>query len=200
MDYILHGILKSRTWLSDFHFHFSLSQSYGFSSGHVLMWELDHKEGWIQKNSCFWTVVLEKTLESPLASKEIKPVNPKGNQHWRFIERTDAEAEAPVLWPLDAKSQLIGEDPDAGKGWRQEEKGITEDEMVGWHHRLNWYVWTSCGSWWWTGHAVVHGVTKSQTGLSEWIELSELNWVNEWNGGWIQPKWYSQLILPCGHI
>ena len=99
------------------------------------MWELDHKESWVPKNWCFWTVVLEKTLESPLECKEIKPVNPKGNQSWIFIRRTDAEAEAPKLWPPDAKNWLIGKDP--GKDWRQEEKGMTEDEMVGWHHRLS---------------------------------------------------------------
>ena len=101
------------------------------------MWELDHKEGGWPKNWCLWTVVLEKTLESLLDSKEIKPVNPKGNQLWIFTGRTDAEVEAPILWAPDAKSQLIGEDPDAGKDWRQEEKGMTEDEMVGWHHWLN---------------------------------------------------------------
>ena len=113
------------------------SQSYVFSSSHVWMWELDHKESWAPKNWCFWTVVLEKTLESPLDSKEIKPVNPKGNEPWIFIRRTDAEAEAPILWPPDAKSQLIRKDSDAGKDWGQEEKGMTEDEMVGWHHWLN---------------------------------------------------------------
>ena len=113
------------------------SQSYGFSSSHVRMWELDHKEGWVPTNRCFWTAMLEKTLESPLDSKEILPVNPKRNQPWIFIGRTDAEAEAPVLWSPDAKSQLIGKDPDARKDWRQEEKRATEDEMVGWHHRLN---------------------------------------------------------------
>ena len=101
------------------------------------MWELDHKEGWAQKNWFFWTVVLEKTLESPLDCKDIKPVNPKGNQSWMFIGRTDAEAEVLILWPPDAKDWLIGKDPDAGKGWRQEEKGMTADEMVGWHHRFN---------------------------------------------------------------
>ena len=100
------------------------------------MWELDHKESWALKNWCFWTVVLEKTLESPLDFKEIKPVHPKGNQSWIFIGRTDAEAETPILWPPDAKNQLNGKDPDAGKDWRQEEKGMT-DEMVGWHHQLN---------------------------------------------------------------
>ena len=110
---------------------------YGFSSGHVGMWESDHKESWALKNWCFWTVVLEKTLESPLDCKEITPVHPKGNQPWIFIGRTDAEAETPILWPPDAKNWLIGKDPDAGKDWRQEEKGMTEDEMVGWHHRLN---------------------------------------------------------------
>ena len=105
-----------------------------FSSSHIWMWELDHKEGWAPKNWCFWTVVLEKTLESPLDCK-IQPVNPKGNQPWIFIGRTDAEAEAPILWPSDVNSQLIRKDPDAGKEWRQE-KGTTEDEMVGWHHWL----------------------------------------------------------------
>ena len=99
------------------------SQSYGFSSSHVWMWELDHKESWLLKNWCFWTVVLEKTLESPLDCKEIKPVNPKGNQSWIFFGRTDTEA--PVLWPPDAKNWLIGKDPDAGKDWRQERKGTT---------------------------------------------------------------------------
>ena len=107
------------------------SQSYGFSSSHVWMWELDHKEGWAPKNWCFQTVVLERTLENPLDSKEIKLVNPKGNQPWIFIERTDAEADAPFLWPPDAESQFTGEDPDAGKEWRQEEKGTTEDKIVG---------------------------------------------------------------------
>ena len=104
-----------------------------FSSSHVWMWELDPKEGWVPKNWCFWTVV----LESPLDCKEIKPVNPKGNQFWIFIGGTDAEAEATLLWPLDAKSLLIGKDSDAGKDWRQEEKGTTEVELVGWHHWLN---------------------------------------------------------------
>ena len=111
------------------------SQSYGFSSSHVRMWALDHKEGWTMKNWCFQIVVLEKTLESPLGCK-IKSVNPKGNQSWIFIGRTDAEAEAPIHWPSDAKSQVIGKDPDAGNDWGME-KGVTEDEMVGWHHWLN---------------------------------------------------------------
>ena len=101
--------------------------------------QLDYKEGWVLKNWCFWTVVLEKTLENPLGCKEIKPVNSKGNQSWIFIGRTDAEAEALVLRPPDVKSWLIRKDPDAGKDWRQEEKGMTEDEMVGWHHWLHGY-------------------------------------------------------------
>ena len=111
----------------------------GFSSGHMWMWEVDHKESWVLKNWCFWIVVLEKTLESPLDSKEIQPVHPKENQSWIIIGRTDVEAEAPILWPPDAKSWLIWKDPDAGRDWGQEEKGMTEDEMVGWHHRLNGY-------------------------------------------------------------
>ena len=97
--------------------------------------ELDHKESWVPKNWCFWTMVLEKTLESPLNNKEIKPVNPKGNQSWVFNGRTDAEVEAPILWPLDVKNWLIGKDPDTGKDGRQEERGTTEDEIVGWHHQ-----------------------------------------------------------------
>ena len=100
-------------------------------------WELDYKESWERKNWWFWTVVLEKTLESPLDCEEIQPVHPKGDQSWIFIGRTDAEDEAPILWPPDMKNWLIGKDPDAGKDWRQEEKGTTEDEMVGWHHQLN---------------------------------------------------------------
>ena len=113
------------------------SQSYGFSSSHVWMWELDYKESWAPKNWCFWIVVLQKTLESPLDCKEIQPVHPKRNQPWVFTGRTDAEAETAILWPPDVKNWLIGKDPDAGKDWRREEKGMTEDEMVGWHHWLN---------------------------------------------------------------
>ena len=113
-------------------------QSYGFSSSHVCMWELDHKEDWMPKNWCFWTTtLLEKTLESPLDSKKIKPVHPKGNQSWVFIGRTNADADASVLLPPNGKSPLIRNDPDDGKDWRQEEKGMTEGEMVGWHHWLN---------------------------------------------------------------
>ena len=124
------------------------------------MWELDYKESWEPKNWCFWTVVLEKTLESPLDCKEIQPVHPKGDQSCVFIGRTDVEAETPILWPPDVESWLIWKDPDAGKDWGQEEKGITEDEMVGWHHQHNGHVFgwtlgvgdgqgggTCCGSW-----------------------------------------------------
>ena len=112
------------------------SQCYGFSSSHVWMWELDYKESWVSKN-CFWTVVSEETFESPLDCKEIQLVHPKGNQSWIFIGRTDVEAETPILWPPDAKKWLIWKDPDTAKDWRLEEKGTTEDEMVGWHHQLN---------------------------------------------------------------
>ena len=126
----------------------------------------------IKKTECWridaFKLVLEKTFESPLDNKEIKPVNPKGNEPWIFIGRTDAEAEAPIIWPHDAKSWLTGEDPDAGKEWRQEEKVMTEDEMMGWHHQINGHEWTSSRKYWWTGNwcAAVHGVTKSWTLLS----------------------------------
>ena len=113
------------------------SQSCGSSSSHVCMWELDYKESWVLKNWCFWSVVSEKILESPLDCKEIQPVYPKGNQSWIFIGRTDAAAETLILWLPDAKSWLTGKDPDAGKDWRREEKGMTEGEMVGWHPWFN---------------------------------------------------------------
>ena len=146
------------------------------------MWELVHKEGWVLKNWCFWIVVLEKILESPLDCKEIKPVIPKGNQPWIFTERTDAdvEAEVPIFWPSDAKSWLIWKDPDTGKVWRQEEKVTTEDEMVAWHHRLNGHEFEQtpgvgdrqgglvcCG----------YGVAKSWTWLSNLNELSTMETV-----------------------
>ena len=137
------------------------------------MWELDHKKSWALKNWCFWTVVLEKTLESPLDCKEIQPVHPKGDQSWVFIGRTDAEAEAPILWPPDVKSWLIRKDPDAGKDWRQEEKGTTEDEMVGWHHWLNGHG-VSSGSWWWTGRPGVLQSVGLQRVRHCWA--TELNW------------------------
>ena len=113
------------------------SQGYCFSSGHAWIWELDCEESWARKNWCFWTVVLEKTLESPSDSKEIQPVHPKGDQSWVFIGRTDAEVETPIVWPPHAKSWFIGKDPDAGRDWGQEEKGTTEDEMAEWHHWLD---------------------------------------------------------------
>ena len=147
-------------------------RSYGFSSSHVWIREFDHKEGWALKNWCIWTVVLEKTLEIPLGWEEIQPVNPKGSHSWIFIVKTDAEAEAPVLWPPDLKSWLIRQDPDAGKDWRKEEKGTTEGKMVGWHHSVNEREFEQvpgdgegqrslvCGS--------PGGVTKSWTRLSNW--------------------------------
>ena len=113
------------------------SKSYSFSSSHVWMWELDYNKSWALKNWWFWTVVLEKTLESHLDCKEMKLVQPKGNHSWIFIGRTDAETESPILWPPDVKNWLIGKDLDAGKDWRREEKGTTVDEMVGWHHQLD---------------------------------------------------------------
>ena len=128
----LESILKSKVISAD---KGPSRENYGFSSSHVWMWELDHEEGWDLKNWCFWIVALEKTPESPLDCKEIKPVNPKGNQPWIFIDRTDAEAEALILWLPDAKNRLIGKDLDAGKDWRQE-KGETEDEMARYHHWL----------------------------------------------------------------
>ena len=137
---------------------------------------MDHKESWAPKNWCFWTVVLEKTLENPLDCKEIQPVNPEENQSWICIGRNDVEAETPILWPPDAKNWLIKKDPDAGKDWRQEEKGTTEDEMVGWHHWLDEHEFEQvpgAGNGQGTWHAAVHGVTKSQTWLRDWTQL---NW------------------------
>ena len=141
------------------------------------MWELDHKESWALKNWCFWIVVLEKTLESPLDCKMIKPVDPKGNQSWIFIGRNDAEAETPILWPPNAKKWLIGKHPDAGKDWRQE-KGITEDEMVRWHHPLDGHVFEQapgigdgqgslacCSPW-----------DCTESDMTEWLKWTELNW------------------------
>ena len=156
------------------------SQSYGFSSSHVWMWELDYKESWVPMNWCFWSVVLEKTLESPLDSKEIKPVHTKGNQSWIFFGRTDVETETLILWPTDAKNWLIGKDPDARKDWRWEEKGTTEDEMIGWHHQddRHEFEWTL-------------GVGDRQGGLeccSSWgcreSDMTEqVNWTGDFPGG-----------------
>ena len=123
------------------------NQSFGFSNSHVWMWEFDHKESWAPNNWYFWTVMLEKTLESPLDNKEIQPVHPKGDQSWIFIGRTDAEGETPILWPPHVKSWLIWKDPDAGKDWRWEEKGTTENELVGWHHHHQWtWIWANSGT------------------------------------------------------
>ena len=152
------------------------SQSCGFSRSHVWMWELDYKERWAVKSWCFRIAVL-KTLESPLDCKEIKPVHPKGNQSWIFIGRTDAEAEDPILWPPDAKNWLIGKDSDAGKDWRQEEKGTTEDEIGGWRHQHNGLEfeeapWVVDGQ----GSLVCCSpmVAMSQTRLSDWTELNSV--------------------------
>ena len=151
------------------------SQGYGFSSEKNLQWrwELDYKESWAQRNWCFWTVVLEKTLESPLDCKEIQPVHPKIDQSWVFTGRTDVEAETPILWPPDVKSWFIWKDPDAGKDWGQEEKRMTEDEMVGWHHQLigHGFGWTP-------------GVGDGQGGLAcygSWGHRVKYDWVTELN-------------------
>ena len=151
-------------------------QSYDSFSSHVWMWELDYKESWAATNWCFWTVVLEKTLKSPLDSKEIQPVHPKGNQFWMFIGRTDVESETPIFWPPDEKNWLTGKDPDARKDWRQEEKGTTEDEMIGWHHWLDGHEFEktpgvgdgqgglACFDWW--GHK-----ESDMTERLNWTEL-----------------------------
>ena len=156
-----------------------LVKAMGFHSGHVWMWELDCEENWVPKNWCFWTIVLEKTLESPLDCKEIQPVPPKGDQSWMFTGRSDAEAETPVLWPPDVKSWLIWKDPDAGKDWGQEEAGMTEDEMAGWHHWLNGHELSRLrelvidrDAW----CAEIHGVAKSRAWLSNWTEHQVL-WI-----------------------
>ena len=161
------------------------SQGYGFSSSHVWMWELHYKESWVQKNWCLWTVVLENTLESPLDCKEIQPVHPKGDQSWMFIGRTDVEAKTPIFWPPDAKYQFIEKDPDAGKEWRQEEKGTIEDEMVGWHHQLNGQEFehapgdgegqgslVCCSPW---GH--------KESDTTERQNNNKKEWVTSWQGG-----------------
>ena len=155
------------------------SQGYGFSCGHVWMWELDCEEGWALMNWCFWTVVLEKTLESPLDCKEIQLVHSKGDQPWDFFGRKDAKAETPVLWPPQAKSWLIGKDSDAGRDWGQEEKGITEDEMAGWRHWLD-----GCESEWTPGVGDGQGGLAScdswgrkESDTTERLNWTELKWL-----------------------
>ena len=161
----------------------SSNQGYGFFSSLVWMWELDYKESWVPKNWCFWTVVLKKTLESPLDCKEIQPVHPKGNQSWIFIGRTDAEAKTPMLWPPDVKNWLIWKDPDAGKDWMQEKGTTGWDGWMASPTQWTW-VWASSRSWWWTGRPSVlqsMGVSKSRTQLSDWAEL---NWGKFWMKTW----------------
>jgi len=169
----LDSILKNRHYFAN---KGPSNQGYGFSSGHVWMWELDYEESWTQKNWCFWTVVLKKTLESPLDCKEIQPVHPEGDLSW--AGRTDVEAETPTLWPPDAKSWLIGKDPDARKDWGQEEKGTTENEMVGWHHWLNGHEFG------WTlgvGHGQGGLVCYSSWGHKESDTTEWLNWTGLWS-------------------
>ena len=154
------------------------SQAYSFSSGHVWMWQLDCEESWVPKNWCFWIMVLDKTLESPLDCKKIQPVHPKGDQSRVFFGRTDVEAETPILWPPHVKSWLIGKDPDAGKDWVQEEKGMTEDEMAGWHHRFNGH-----GFGWTPGAGDRQGglMCYSSWGRKESDTTEQLNWTENWN-------------------
>ena len=154
------------------------SQRYSFSSSHVWMWELDYKENWAPKNWCFWIVVLEKTLKSPLHCLEIQPVHPKRNQSQIIIGRINAEAETPILWPSAVKNWLTGKDTDAGKDWRQEEKVMTDDEMVGWHHVLDGHEFEQA-SWWWTGRpGVLHSMGSQRVGHN-WV--TELNWTESIN-------------------
>ena len=153
----------------------SSSQSYGFSSSHVWMWELAYKESWEPKNWCFWTVVLEKTLESLLDCKKIQPVHPRGNQSWISIGRTDAEAETLILWPPDTKNWLIWKAPDAGKDWKWEEKETTEDEMVGWHHQLHGHEFGYSPS---VGDGQGGLACCSPWGHKEWDTTERLNWTD----------------------
>ena len=174
----LDSIFKSRDITLPTRVH--LVKAMGFSSGHVWMWVLDCEESWALKNWCFWTVVLEKTLESPLDCKEVQPVHSKGDQPWVLFGRNDAKAETPILWPPHAKSWLIGKDSDAGRDWGQKEKGTTEDEMAGCYHRLDGheFEWTPgdgdgqggltcCDSW-----------SCKESDMTEWLNWTELNWEN----------------------
>ena len=149
------------------------SWGYGFSRSHVWMWKFDCEESWMLKNWCFWTVVLEKTLESPLDCKDIQPVNPKGNQFWISIGRTDAEAETPILWPPDAKNKLVGKDPDAGKDWRQEEKGDNRGWVGCMASLTQWtWVWVNPGHWWWTGRpGMLQSMGSHRVGYN-WSDLA----------------------------
>ena len=171
----LDSILKSRNYFAN---KGPSSQGYGFSSSHIWIWELDHKESWVSNNWCFWTVMLEKTHESPLNCKEIQPVHPKGDKSWIFFGKTDAEAETLILWPPDAKNWLIWKDPETGNDWRQGEKGKREDEMVGWHHQLDGHEFEQAS-----------GIVDGQGGLAccspwghkesdttEQLNWTELNW------------------------
>ena len=170
------SILKSRDITLPAKVH--LVKAMVFSNSHVWMWELDHKESWAPKNWCFWTVVLEKTLESLLDWNEIKPINPKGNQSWIFTGRTDAEAETPILWPHDVKNWLTGKDADAGKDWRQEEKGMTGWD--GWMASPMLWTWVlaSSGSWWWTGKPGVLQSVGSQRVGHNWVTELKIVWYN----------------------
>ena len=185
-------------------------KSYSLSSGHILLWEVDQKEDRAPKNWCFRTVVLDKTVESPLNSKEIKPVNLKGNQPWILIGRIDAEVEAPILWPPDGKSWFIGKDPDAGKDWRQKEKRVTEDEMVGWHHQQNGHEFGQtlgngegrgslpcCSPWgheeldttWWLNNDKNRALRASL--VAQWVKnppsMQETQEMRVWTLGWEDP-------------
>ena len=165
------------------------------------MWELDHKESWVAKIWCFWTVVLEKTLESPFDCQEIQPVHPKGNQSWVFIGRTDVEAETPILWAPHAKSWLIAKDPDAGRDWGQEEKGTTEDEMAGWQHRLDGheFEWTPG-----VGDGQVGLACCNSWGRKESDMTEQLNWTEKWkfelNFIWRDIKYWLSGESPCVNI
>ena len=179
----LDSIFKSRQYFANKGLS---SQGCGFSCGHVWVWELDCEEGWVPNNWCFWTVVLEKTLESPLDCKEIQPVHSEGDQPWDLFGRNDAKAEAPVLWPPHAKSWLIGKDSDAGRDWGQEEKGTTEDEMAGWYHWLDGRQseWTRGDGDGQGGLACCDSWGRKESDTTERLNWTELNWterVEWWN-------------------